>query len=337
MKPTDFAKHLTEYLTNYLVSQKNVSRNTILSYRDTFKLLLRYCHQVKNIPVEKISMDLLSNTLIVDFLGWLETGRGCSISTRNQRLAAIHSFFRFVQSEEPAGLFHFQKVIAIPQKSAQKVAVEHLSPKAMKLLLEQPNTHSIRGRRDLTLLSVLYDTGARVQELIDLKPCDVYLEGLAVITLTGKGNKVRRVPVLKNTAKLLNRYLTEHSLEKPWKNQYPLFSNSRHERLTREGVAYIICKYSVAGRKISSSIPEHVRPHMFRHSKAMHMLQAGVNLIYIRDFLGHVDLKTTEIYARADVEAKRTAIEDICTDLVTGTLPDWSKDESLLAWLSDLK
>ena len=232
MKPTDFARHLTEYLTNYLVSQKNVSRNTILSYRDTFKLLLRYCRQVKKIAVEKITMDLLSDALVVDFLGWLETDRGCSISTRNQRLATIHSFFRFVQSEEPAGIFHFQKVIAIPQKKVQKVAIGYLSPEAMKLLLQQPNVQTSRGKRDLTLLSVLYDTGARVQELIDLRPCDVLLELPAVITLTGKGNKIRRVPVLKNTAKILKNYLTGHDLDKPWKNQYPLFSNSRHGKLT---------------------------------------------------------------------------------------------------------
>ena len=337
MKPTDFARHLTEYLTNYLVSQKNVSRNTILSYRDTFKLLLRYCRQVKKIAVEKITMDLLSDALVVDFLGWLETDRGCSISTRNQRLATIHSFFRFVQSEEPAGIFHFQKVIAIPQKKVQKVAIGYLSPEAMKLLLQQPNVQTSRGKRDLTLLSVLYDTGARVQELIDLRPCDVLLELPAVITLTGKGNKIRRVPVLKNTAKILKNYLTGHDLDKPWKNQYPLFSNSRHGKLTREGVAYIVGKYAATARKSSLTIPEHVRPHMFRHSKAMHMLQAGLNLIYIRDFLGHVDVKTTETYAKADVEAKKTAIESVCDDLVTRTLPDWSKDETLLAWLSDLK
>ena len=337
MKPTDFARHLTEYLTNYLVSQKNVSRNTILSYRDTFKLLLRYCRQVKKIAVEKITMDLLSDALVVDFLGWLETDRGCSISTRNQRLATIHSFFRFVQSEEPAGIFHFQKVIAIPQKKVQKVAIGYLSPEAMKLLLQQPNVQTSRGKRDLTLLSVLYDTGARVQELIDLRPCDVLLELPAVITLTGKGNKIRRVPVLKNTAKILKNYLTGHDLDKPWKNQYPLFSNSRHGKLTREGVAYIVGKYAATARKSSLTIPEHVRPHMFRHSKAMHMLQTGLNLIYIRDFLGHVDVKTTETYAKADVEAKRTAIESVCDDLVTRTLPDWSKDETLLAWLSDLK
>ncbi len=119
-----------------------------------------------------------------------------------------------MQSEQPAGIFHFQKVIAIPQKSGQKVAVEHLSSEAIELLLKQPNAQSARGRRDLTLLSVLYDTGARVQELIDLRPCDVLLEGAAVITLTGKGNKVRRVPVLRDTANLLNRYLIEHGLEK---------------------------------------------------------------------------------------------------------------------------
>ena len=219
MRPTDFAKHLTEYLTNYLVSQRNVSRNTILSYRDTFKLLLRYCRQVKKIAVEKVTMDLLSDALVVDFLGWLEMHRDCCASTRNQRLAAIHSFFRFVQSEEPAGIHHFQKVIAIPQKNVQKAVIGYLSPQGIKLLLQQPDVQSARGRRDLTLLSVLYDTASRVQELIDLKPCDVVLEQPAVVTLSGKGNKVRRVPVLKNTAKLLKDYVAEHGLGKPWKSQ----------------------------------------------------------------------------------------------------------------------
>ena len=191
MKPTDFAKYLTEFLSVYLPTQKNVSKNTIYSYRDTFKLLINYCQEIKKIPVERITLNVLSSEWITDFLEWLETNRKCSISTRNQRLAAIHSFFRYVQAEEPAGIFHFQKITAIPIKKAKKTVVEYLTPEAIKLLLEQPDKHTPKGRRDLTLISVLYDSGARVQELIDIRVCDVILQDPAVITLTGKGNKIR--------------------------------------------------------------------------------------------------------------------------------------------------
>jgi site-specific recombinase XerD len=282
-------------------------------------------------------MDTLSSELITNFLEWLENERKCSISSRNQRLAAIHSFFRYVQSEEPSGMFHFQRIIAIPIKKAKKPLVEYLTPEAMKLLLEQPDKHTPKGRRDLTLMSILYDTGARVQELIDIRVCDVILENPAVIILTGKGNKIRRVPLMKNAALLLQNYLTENKLDKPWKNEYPLFTNNQHHKLSREGIAYIVAKYAVSARKTSTIVPSKVKVHMFRHSKAMHLLQAGVNLIYIRDFLGHVDLKTTEIYARTDTEAKRKAIENAYPDIIDSNLPDWSKDQALLSWLSELR
>lgn len=337
MKPTDFAKHLTEFLSDYLPSQKNVSKNTIISYRDAFKLLIKYCQEVKSIPAERITLNVLSKELLIDFLEWLETDRKCSISTRNQRLAAIHSFFRYVQGEEPSGLFHFQKVVAIPTKKAKKTVVEHLSPEAVKLLLAQPDRYCPKGRRDLTLLSVLYDTGARVQELIDISVGDVILKTPSVITLTGKGNKRRRVPLMKNTVSLLNSYVSENKLDKPWKNEYPLFTNNQHNKLTKEGIAYIISKYVTLDGQTSTLLPPKVRPHMLRHSKAMHLLQAGVNLIYIRDFLGHVDLKTTEIYARADTETKRKAIENAYPDLVDDNLPNWNKDGALISWLSNLR
>jgi site-specific recombinase XerD len=337
MKPTDFAKHLTEFLSVYLPSQKNVSKNTICSYRDTFKLLIRYCQEKENISAERINMDNLSSKLIGSFLEWLENERECSIASRNQRLAAIHSFFRYVQAEEPSGMFHFQKIIAIPIKKAKKPVVEHLTPEAMKLLLEQPDKHTLKGRRDLTLMSILYDTGARVQELIDIRVRDVVLENPAVIILAGKGNKTRRVPVMKNTVSLLQNYLAENKLNKPWKAEYPLFTNNQCRKLTKEGVAYIVAKYTELARQISTIVPSKVKVHMFRHSKAMHLLQAGVNLVYIRDFLGHVDLKTTEIYARTDIETKRKAIENACPDLIDGSLPDWSKDQALLSWLSELR
>ena len=337
MKPTNFAKHLTEYLSEYLPSQRNVSRNTIYSYRDAFKLLIKYCQEIKSISAERITLDVLSSNLVTGFLGWLENERKCSISTRNQRIAAIHSFFRYVQSEEPSGIFHFQKIIAIPIKKTKTNLVEHLTPEAMRLLLEQPDKQTRKGRRDLTLLSILYDTGARVQELIDLRICDAVLDNPAIIILTGKGNKRRRVPLMKNSISLLEAYLAENKLNKSWKNEYPLFTNSQHNKLTKEGVAYIVAKYAESAMKTSTILPSKVRVHMIRHSKAMHLLQAGVNIIYIRDFLGHVDLKTTEIYAKTDTETKRKAIENAYPDLVESNLPDWNKDQELLSWLSELK
>jgi len=336
MKPTDFAVYLTRFLSEYLPGQKNVSGNTISSYRDTFKLLIRYCQEKEGIAAERITMTTLSGSLITRFLEWLETERKCSISTRNQRLAAIHSFFRYAQCENPSGLYHFQKVIAIPVKKAGKTVVEHLTPEAMQFLLSQPDKTTLGGRRDLTLMSVLYDTGARVQELIDIKVCDVILNTPAIILLTGKGNKTRRVPIMKGTVQLLERYIHENRLDENWKNEYPLFVNKQHKKLTKEGVSYIISKYVEQARQSSTLVPAKVRPHMFRHSKAMHLLQAGVNLIYIRDFLGHTDIKVTEVYARADTETKRKAIENAYPELVNSSLPDWNEDQALLTWLSEL-
>ena len=277
MKPTDFAKYLTEFLSVYLPEQKNVSQNTIRSYRDTFKLLILYCQEMKKIPAEKITLNLLSKEWVTDFLEWLETDRKCSISTRNQRLAAIHSFFRYIQAEEPADIFYFQKIATIPIKKAKKTVVEYLTPEAMKLLLEQPDKHTPKGRRDLTLISVLYDSGARVQELIDMRVRDVTLQSPALITLTGKGNKTRRIPLMKNTTALLQNYLLENRLDKPWKNDNSLFTNNQHHKLTKEGITYIISKYVESARKTSTLMPPKVNNHMLRHSKAMHLLQAGVN------------------------------------------------------------
>lgn len=337
VKPTDFAEYLSGFLTTYLSGQKNVSKNTIFAYRDSFKLLLRYCRDIRNIKPERITLETLTSDLILDFLDWIEAGRKCSISTRNQRLAAIHSFFRYLQWEEPSGLYQFQKIISIPVKKTEKKVVEHLTTDSVKLLLEQPDKYILKGRRDVTLMSVLYDTGARVRELIDINVCDVGLDAQAVITLKGKGNKSRRVPIMKNTASLLRSYIRENNLDTQSKNQYPLFANKQNRKLTREGVAYIISKYAIAARKESPSVPAHVKPHVLRHSKAMHLLMAGVNLIYIRDFLGHVDVKTTEIYARTDSETKRNAIERAYPSFIDSSLPDWNKDKGLISWLSNLR
>ena len=304
MKPTDFSMHLTAFLSDYLPIQKNVSRNTIKSYRDTFKLLLLFCEKEESLPAEKITMKKLSSDLVGRFLNWLETERKSSVSTRNLRLTAIHSFFRYAQSEAPESLYHYQKVLAIPVKKKRQAVVEHLSPEGIRLLLEQPDKHTAHGRRDLALMSLMYDSGARVQEIIDLSVRDFVPGNNPVLILTGKGNKTRRVPVMKNTAALVETYISENRLDLAHKASYPLFTNKQHNRLTKEGVAYVINKYAVMAHEISDKVPEKVKCHMLRHSKAVHLLQAGVNLIYIRDFLGHSDIKTTEIKRRSGAEAK---------------------------------
>jgi len=336
MKPTDFSIYLTQFLSDYLLRQKNVSPNTILSYRDTFKLLLRYFQERERIPPEKLTMSSITQVRITSFLEWLEAERGCSVTTRNLRLTAIHSFFRYAQAESPESLFHFQKVIAIPVKKGRKKTVEHLTPDGIRVLLGQPDRRCPKGRRDLVMMSTLYDSGARVQELIDLSVGDFISGTNAVLVLTEKGDKTRRVPLMKNTASLLVAYISENHLDAPHKKTYPLFTNSQHNRLTKEGVAYILGKYAAQAHEMSDAVPAKVKCHMLRHSKAVHLLQAGVNLIYIRDFLGHTDIKTTEIYARADTELKRKALENAYPDLVDSDLPDWNNNSDLMSWLQRL-
>ena len=245
MKPTDFSMHLTAFLSDYLPVQKNVSRNTIKSYRDTFKLLLLFCEKEESLPVEKITMKKLSSDLVVRFLNWLEAERKSSVSTRNLRLTAIHSFFRYAQSESPESLYHYQKVLAIPVKKKRQAVVEHLSPEGIRLLLEQPDQYTVHGRRDLALMSLMYDSGARVQEIVDLSVRDFIPGNSPVLVLTGKGSKTRRVPIMKNTAALVEAYIFENRLDLAHKASYPLFMNKQHNRLTKEGVAYVINKYAV--------------------------------------------------------------------------------------------
>ena len=281
-------------------------------------------------------MQSLSAEYIGKFLNWLESERNNSISTRNLRLAAIHSFFRYAQIESPDALSHYQQVLAIPMKRKKQPIVKHLSADGIKILLEQPDKSTARGRRDLALLSLMYDSGARVQEIIDLTVKDFTTGSNPTLTLLGKGNKVRRVPIMKNTAIIVEKYIDENKLSLPHKNEYPLFTNPQRNKLTKEGVAYILNKYAKAAHAISGKVPAKINCHMLRHSKAFHLLQAGINLIYIRDFLGHSDTKTAEIYAKADPETKRKALEDAYPDLVDSDLPDWSENGDLMNWLSEL-
>jgi integrase/recombinase XerD len=207
----------------------------------------------------------------------------------------------------------------------------------MKLLLSIPEKATMHGRRDAVLLSLLYDTGARVQEICDLVVSDIRLQSPATIKLMGKGNKSRIVPIMNPMAALLKQYLMENELNKSNASDYPVFFNRSKRKLTRAGVAYIVAKYvKLAMKKSPELFPNKVSPHCFRHSKAMHLLQSGVNLIYIRDLLGHVDIKTTEVYAKIDGEMKRKALEKSETGVVVDKIPVWQSNKNLLGWLNSL-
>jgi site-specific recombinase XerD len=212
MKPTNFSLYLSNFLTHYLADQRNVSPNTIKAYRDVFILLLRFCRDVKNIPVEKLQLEQLNVKLIEAFLDYLEKDRHCKSHTLNHRLAALHAFFRYVQVEEPRYLLQCQQILAMPLRRFAHIEVSYLSKDHLAALLAQPNINKPEGRRDAVLLSVLYDTGARVQEIVDLTANDIRLETPAQIRLLGKGRKTRIVPLMDNTATLLRNYLHENNL-----------------------------------------------------------------------------------------------------------------------------
>jgi len=333
LKPTDFAQKLSIYLSDYLPGQRNLSTNTLKSYRDTFKLLLTYSQQVRHRTVERLTLHDLDDQFIIGFLAWLEEERHNSKATRNQRLACLHAFYRYLQIEDPTGLLPYQKILAIPMKKAPQPSVHHLTAETLQLVLAQPNRATRQGRRDATLLAVLYDSAARVQELCDLRIRDVRLDPPPILSLTGKGCKTRHVPLMSPTALLLKQYLDEFHPGENGTRDSPLFANRQRQKLTSKGVAYILSKHVASARAVSPSVPDDITPHVLRHTKAMHLLQAGVNLIYIRDILGHVDIATTEIYARADTELKRRALEKAYPDMISPNIPEWNHDENLMTWL----
>jgi integrase/recombinase XerD len=332
---TDFAVFLHRFLTAHLAGLRGYSPNTVASYRDTFKLLITFCRDDRSIPPERLTLDRIDAFAITGFLNWLEAERHNSASTRNQRLAAIASFYRWLQSQDPTQLARCQDILAIPAKKHTQPAVNHLSVEQTRRLLAQPDRSTRQGRRDATLLATLYDTATRVQELADLAVRDIRLPPPVLAVLTGKGRKTRHVPLTDNTAALLDAYLAEHGLNKPGHDDHPVFVNQHGGKLSRGGIAWIIRKYQ-AKTADPTLANAGITPHTVRHSKAMHLCEAGIPLPYIRDILGHVDLSTTEIYARASTEAKRRALEAAYTDIVTDDLPEWNQDPGLLTWLATL-
>ena len=331
MKKTDFTKALTAYFSTYLPLTCGVSPNTCNSYRDAFKLILLYFQEEKGVPANSIELRMLNRNLVSDFLDWLEAQRKVSVTTRNQRLAAMKAFAHYVQYRTPEYLENCTDIITMRPKKHEKPVIPFLTEDELKALLAQPDPSTRHGLRDLTLLSLLYDSGARVQEITDLQLKDIRLTNPAMVTLTGKGRKARQVPLMKETCTLLDTYIRNFDLNSEPLTA-PLFFNKKGEALSRYGITYILKKY-VSKAELDGSARK-ISPHGLRHTKAMHLLRAGVNMIYIRDFLGHVDISTTEVYARIDAEMKRKVFEEKVPNFTPNTTMPWEEDKDLLQWLT---
>lgn len=335
-KQQDFAYHLTNYLTVYLSGTKNFSINTVHSYRDTFKLLLKYCEEELHISAGKLRLRMITPKMISGFILWLKDSRGNSDATANQRLAVIHAFFKYLQSREPQFLLQCQQILAVEGAKLSKPMVGFLSVEELQLIFDQIDESTPSGRRDAALLRLLYDSAARVQELCDLRVRDVFLDNNPHIMLHGKGNKSRYVLIVTDVARRVSAYISENHLDRPEAVDMPLFFNQQHKKLTRAGVSYIIEKYANAARIRFPHAPRNVTPHIFRHTKAMHLCQAGIDMIYIRDTLGHTDIATTEIYAKLNIELMRDALEKAYPELPSNGLPDWKEDNALMDMLDSL-
>ena len=226
--------------------------------------------------------------------------------------------------------------MAIPTQQCAPRNVEYLVSDDLAAILAQPDLTATRGRRDAVLLSLLYDTGTRAQEIADLSAGDVRLESPAQVRITGKGEKKRAVPLMEQTVELLREYMREQRLTDPSHTSKPLFQNRYGKRLSRSGIRYILEKYVERVRANGGASLPKVSPHTLRHTKAMHLLQSGNPLVVIRDFLGHVDIRTTEVYARADLDMKRRALDKAASKSPTPKVPFWHKDKDLLDWLRSL-
>lgn len=331
MKNNDFTYYLRKFLTDYLPNEKGLSVNTIDAYRYTFILLLEYLCSI-GLKAEKIKIIDITRSNIEHFLTYLESKKKNSATTRNCRLAAVHSFFRYLQYEYPDYMDEYKKIIEIPFKKTKSRTMAYLTIEAMTTLLEQIDINKRNGYRDYMMILLLYETAVRVSELINITINDFRLTKPYNLKVIGKGNKQRSIPISDVFVKKLVAYIDTKGLNNTSKTTL-LFSNSSKQKLTRAGINYIVNKYISTARESHSVLyPDKVTPHTLRHTKAMHLLGDDVNLIYIRDILGHSSIQTTEVYARTDSARLRNAIESAYKDISTDEKPEW-ENESVLKWL----
>jgi len=319
-----------------LTEQRNVSRHTILSYRDSLKLFLQFASERYSSPADRLTIEQLDSDTVLAFLEHIEHKRGNCVATRNARLAALHSFYRHVAARDPRRLDLCQKVLAIPAKRGPLPTMHYLEPEELKAVLDDIDRSSFAGRRDHVLVSFIYQTGARVQEAIDTRACDLQLEPPPSVRIWGKGRRERLVPLWAATAALLRAWLAERNVDP--RSTSPVFVNLAGQPLTRWGVRHILSKHVASASRRGALADKRVSPHTLRHTTAVHMLEAGVGADAIRDFLGHSSAATTWRYARISMEMKRKAIEAcaIPTGASDRGTPVWRQDEDLLKELESL-
>jgi site-specific recombinase XerD len=327
------AKLLHGFFHGWLTEQRNVSHRTVLAYRDAWRLFLQFAANRQKKSVAVLRLEDLTASVVLAFLQSLERDRKVSIRTRNCRLAAIRSFFSFVAAHEPLAANQCAEVLGIPFKRAPRTAICYLESAEASAILSQPNRDSLEGQRDHVLLSFLYNTGARIQEALNLRPQDIRLDSPGHVRLMGKGQKERISPIWPETADLLAALLRRQ----PKRPDEQIFCNRYGEPLTASGFRFRLRQYVRAAAQHAPTLSKkHVTPHVFRHTTAVQLISAGVDVTVIRSWLGHSHLDTTNHYARANLETKRKALEQIDPKLRPSKPPRWKRDADLLTWLDSL-
>jgi integrase/recombinase XerD len=302
----NFAVLLQNFFYQRLIEQRNSSNETVVAYRDTFRLLLSYFKEKQNISPDAVVLENLNPKNILAFLRYLEQDRHNKIRSRNARLAAIRSFLKYAAHQVPTSLPMVQKVLAIPMKRFQRPLPKYLTLKQVQAILDAPDASTWSGKRDRVLLATLYNTGARVSEIIALKKSDVDMNSTMSIKITGKGRKQRVVPIWTTTAKQIKSWLKYLNTE----SESPLFPNVRGQFMTRSGIESRIRKtVQIATENNPTLKGQSITPHVFRHTTAMHLLQSGVDITVIALWLGHESPVTTHTYVEADLAMKENALK----------------------------
>ncbi len=333
-----FQYFLSQYLNHYLLKVVGLSQNSIKTYGYTFKLLFIFAKEKYNLKPKKMTFETLDKKFILEFSQWLTDVRQSSDRTKNLRVGNIKAFFSYIQTEIPSMILQAQEIIQIPKKKVEQKVVDYITLDGIKLILHQPNIDTNLGRKHLVILSFMYATGARVQEVVDVTIEDFKYNNSSSVKLVGKGNKARLVPLEFEIIKMLEKYIeNEKKSRSLFSITDSLFLNKSGNKLTRQGISYIVKKYATTARDTNNVlIPKNVHPHTFRHSRAMALLESGIELIYIRDFLGHYSVTTTEIYARANNESTRQALLKVSSQSINTEVPIWNQDKNLLKFLKDL-
>jgi site-specific recombinase XerD len=331
---TMLANYMKRFFSHYLPIQKGLSINTIWAYRDAIKLLLCYAADTLKKSVDELNVEAIDEPLVLAFLDHLESTRGCTPRTRNARLAAIRVFFAFIAREEPALSLQCQRIRTIPLKRAEHKTVEYLEEQEMQALLDTVNGDLRTGIRDRALFLLLYNTGARVSEIVGIKVAALNLQGAAHVTLLGKGKKYRSCPLWPETAQALQAYIKSRTPKDPATEQ--LFLNANGAPVTRFGIRHITRKYAVSAQSRCPSLKtKTVSPHTLRHTTAMHLLRAGNDINMVSYWLGHADINTTHIYVEIDMEMKRKMLQKTNAPVINNKNLPWQKPD-VLGWLATL-